>query len=106
MLKRHAEALHELTAEEFNELAQIQAKTIRLLYEELRGEKEYVSCYAEKEHFQHIHFHIFARPSNFPDELKGGGSFALLKVSPEEAVASNEIISFCGLLRDKFAYAP
>ena len=104
VLKRHAEALHELTVVEFIELAQIQARLIPLLHEELHCEKEYVSCYAEMEHFQHIHFHVFARPVGIPDELKGGRSFALLKVTPEEAVAPVEIISFCKLLRDKLAY--
>lgn len=106
VLKRHAEALHELTAEEFVELGQLQAKLIPLLYEELHCEKEYISCYAELEHFRHIHVHVFARPANWPDELKGGHSFALLKVTPEEAVPPNEIIAFCESLKGKFAYTP
>ena len=104
VLKRHAEALHELITEEFTELAQIQAKLIPLLYEELHCEKEYVSCYAEMEHFRHIHFHIFAKPYDFPDELKGGKSFELLKVTLEQAVPPTEIIAFCELLKDKFTY--
>ena len=104
VLKRHAEALHELTTEEFIELAQIQARLIPLLHEELHCEKEYVSCYAEMEHFQHIHFHVFARPVGISDELKGGRSFDLLKVTPEEAVSPVEITLFCKLLRDKLAY--
>jgi diadenosine tetraphosphate (Ap4A) HIT family hydrolase len=104
VLKRHAEALHELTTEEFIELAQIQARLIPLLHKELHCEKEYMSCYAEMEHFQHIHIHVFARPAGIPDALKGGRSFALLKVTPEEAVSAVEIISFCNLLRDKLAY--
>jgi diadenosine tetraphosphate (Ap4A) HIT family hydrolase len=106
VLKHHAEALHELSIEEFSELAQIQANLIRLLHEELHCEKEYVSCYAEMEHFYHIHFHIFAKPANFPEELKGGKSFELLKVSAKEAIQPQEIISFCELLKDKFAYPP
>jgi diadenosine tetraphosphate (Ap4A) HIT family hydrolase len=104
VLKRHAEALHELTVEEFAELAQIQARLIPLLHEELQSEKEYISCYAEMEHFHHIHFHVFARPADFPEELKGGKSFALLKVTPEAAIPLNEIISFCEMLKDKFVY--
>ena len=76
VLKRRAETLHELTIEEFAELAEIQAKIVHLLHEELNCEKEYISCYAE--HFRHIHFHIFAKPANLPDELKGNKSFALL----------------------------
>src|ERR1044071_5627114 len=83
VLKRHAEALHELTTEEFAELAQIQARLIPLLYEDLHSEKEYVVCYAEQEHFHHIHFHVFAKPHDLADELKGGSSFALLKVPAE-----------------------
>ena len=106
VLKRHVEALHELTPEEFAELAQIQARLIPLLHEELRCEKEYVVCYAEMDHFRHIHFHVFAKPMNLPEELKGGGSFALLKVTPEAAVPSHEIILFCESLRDKFVYTP
>jgi diadenosine tetraphosphate (Ap4A) HIT family hydrolase len=102
VLKRHVEALHELTTEEFAELAPVQAKLTKALFEELHCEKEYISCYAEAEHFYHIHFHVFAKPVNFPDELKGGKSFALLKVSAEEAISSNEIIAFCELLRQRF----
>ena len=83
VLKRHAEALHELTTEEFTELAQIQAKLTEVLFEELDCEKEYISCYAETEHFYHIHFHVFAKPPDLPGELKGGKSFALLKVTEE-----------------------
>ncbi len=101
VLKRHAEALHELTTEEFEELAQIQAKVIPLLHEELHSEKEYISCYAEMEHFRHIHVHVFARPADWPEELKGGGSFKLLKVTPEEAVPPKEIITFCELLKGR-----
>ena len=102
VLKRHAAALHELTAEEFIELGQIQARLIPLLHKELHCEKEYISCYAEMEHFRHIHVHVFARPADLPEELKGGHSFALLKVTPEEAVPPKEIIAFCKLLRDQW----
>jgi diadenosine tetraphosphate (Ap4A) HIT family hydrolase len=102
VLKRHKEALHELTPEEFAELAQIQARLIHFLYEELHCEKEYVSCYAEQEHFYHIHFHVFAKPPGLPDGLKGGNSFALLKVIPEEAVLPDKIIEFCELLKIRF----
>jgi diadenosine tetraphosphate (Ap4A) HIT family hydrolase len=102
VMKRHAEALHQLTPEEFAELGHIQGRLVTLLHEELNCEKEYVSCYAEKEHFHHIHFHVFAKPFGLPDELRGGGSFALLKVSPEEAVPSDQIVSFCERLKDRF----
>jgi hypothetical protein len=72
------------------------------LFEELHCQKEYVSCYGEADHFAHIHFHIFAKPADLSEELKGGQSFSLLKVSKEEAVPSNEVIALCELLRKKF----
>jgi diadenosine tetraphosphate (Ap4A) HIT family hydrolase len=87
VLKWHAEALHELTAEEFIELGEVQSRLTQILFEALQCEKEYISCYAEQEHFAHIHFHVFARPHDFPEEWKGGGSFALLKVTAQEAVS-------------------
>lgn len=102
VLKRHAEAVHELSTDEFVELGRIQAQLTRFLYEELHCEKEYISCYAEMEHFRHIHFHVFAKPHELTDELKGGNSFALLKVSTEEAVPAKEVIAFCELLKDRF----
>jgi diadenosine tetraphosphate (Ap4A) HIT family hydrolase len=105
VLKRHAEALHELTADEFAELARIQATLIPLLHRELDCEKEYLSCYAEMEHFRHIHIHVFARPREWPEELKGGHSFALLKVTRAEAVPPNEVIAFCELIKGKFTQA-
>jgi diadenosine tetraphosphate (Ap4A) HIT family hydrolase len=102
VLKRHAEALHQLTALEFTELGQIQSWLTHLLFEELHCEKEYSICFGEAEHFAHIHFHVFAKPHGFPEELKGGKSFALLKVLAEEAVPPKDIIAFCQLLKNRF----
>ena len=97
-LKRHAEALHELTADEFVELGMIQSRLSKLLYETLDCQKEYVSCYAETEGFYHIHFHVFAKPHDLPKELFGGRSFAIIKASEEESAPKKEIADFCGLL--------
>ena len=102
VLKRHAEALHDLTPEEFTELGKLQSQITRFLFEELQCQKEYISCYGEAEGFAHIHFHVFAKPADLPEELKGGKSFNLLKVSQEEAVPPDEIIAFCELLQNKF----
>jgi hypothetical protein len=88
--------------DEFTELGALQFRLTRFLFEELQCEKEYISCYAEMEHFRHIHVHVFARPPDLPDELKGGKSFALLKVAPEEAVPADEIVAFCERLQSRF----
>ena len=102
VLKRHAEALHELSAAEFADLGRLLSLATHFLSEELHCQKEYISCYGEAEGFPHIHFHVFAKPANLPEDLKGGQSFNLLKVSREEAVPPAEIIPFCESLQNKF----
>ncbi|MEW6404254.1 MAG: hypothetical protein AB1649_20850 [Chloroflexota bacterium] len=99
VLKRHAEALHELSSAEFEELAKIQSRLTCLLHETLQCQKEYVACYGEMEHFYHVHVHVFAKPHDLPEDLAGGRSFALLKVSEEEA-PREDIIEFCQLLKE------
>jgi diadenosine tetraphosphate (Ap4A) HIT family hydrolase len=100
VLKRHVESLHELSSEEFIEFSKIQSRVIRLLYKELNCEKEYVSCYAEKEHYRHIHFHIFAKPYDLPIELRGAKSFAFINATEAEAIPKEEIIALCNRLKE------
>jgi hypothetical protein len=78
---------------------------INVLFEETHCEKEYVSCYAETEHFHHVHFHVFAKPLDFPEGLKGGKSFALLNATAEETVPADKITSFCESLKTRFIQA-
>lgn len=103
VLKRHAEALHALRPEEFAELALIQARATKLLYEVLDCEKEYTMCLAEAEHFHHVHVHIVPRARDLPAELIGTKIFALLgdKVA-DEALSPDEVKAFCEALRDQF----
>ncbi|MBL8055680.1 MAG: hypothetical protein JNK29_03230 [Anaerolineales bacterium] len=103
VLNRHAEALHDLTPAEFAELAHVQARLTRLLHEQLGCEKEYLACYAEAEHFAHIHFHVLAKPKDLPDEFKGGRSFALLKPTEASLVAPEAIQAFCEHWRELLA---
>ena len=102
VLKRHLEALHELSAEEFAELADLQHRTARILHEELDCQKEYLACYAEAEGFSHVHIHVVAKPHDLPDELRGPGIFRMLKVTSEEAIPREEIKEFCERLRGTF----
>jgi diadenosine tetraphosphate (Ap4A) HIT family hydrolase len=95
VLRRHAEALHELTSEEHAEMAQLLERTVRLLHREMGCEKEYAMCFAEAEHFNHIHLHVVPKPANLPEDLRGPRIFAMLKVSQDEAVPPEEIKEFC-----------
>ncbi len=99
VLKRHVEALHEMTGEEFVELGKLQALAVRLLHEALDCTKEYAVCFAEKEHFQHIHFHIVARSRDLSDELKGTKIFTMINVAEAEALPGEEIKTFCETLK-------
>ncbi len=101
VLKRHAIALHELSREEFSELSNIQSNIINILHKELNCEKEYVSCYAEKGHFNHIHFHVFAKPNDLSMEFLGTRSFKLIDIPEAEAIPKEEIILFCNILRER-----
>jgi diadenosine tetraphosphate (Ap4A) HIT family hydrolase len=101
VLKRHAAALHELSREEFLELAELQEKTAKILHRELNTQKEYSMCLAEAEHFEHIHFHIVAKAVDLPKELKGTGIFAMLK-GEEDLAVKEQIKQFCEDLATKF----
>jgi diadenosine tetraphosphate (Ap4A) HIT family hydrolase len=98
VLKRHIEALHNLSSEEFRELSEIESRLIPILFQETNCEKEYVSCYAEKDHFTHIHFHIFAKPKDLPNEYKGAKSFAFINPSESDVIPSESIIEFCKII--------
>lgn len=101
-LKRHAEALHELRAEEFSEFSLLIERASRALSKHLGCEKEYVVCFAEAEHFNHIHFHVIAKPMDLPQELRGTAIFKMLKVPEHEVVAPDEIKELCLQLQDYF----
>jgi diadenosine tetraphosphate (Ap4A) HIT family hydrolase len=85
------EALHDLTHEEFRELADIQYRLAQIMQAQASIEKEYMMCFAEAEHFQHVHIHFVAKPKDLPQEAKGPRIFAYLNVDPHAAVSPQEI---------------
>src|SRR5712691_6334490 len=95
VLKRHAEALHDLSREEFAELAEIQYKLARVMRQDARVEKEYTMCFAEAPGFNHIHIHFVPKPENLPARLKGPAIFAMLKVTKAHPVPPDAIRAFC-----------
>ena len=102
VLKRHAEALHELSREEFAELAEIQYKLAQVMRRDTSVEKEYMMCFSEAPGFNHIHVHFVPRPKNLPAELKGPDIFALLRVDEAHAVLPDTLRAFCEDFREKF----
>lgn len=102
VLKRHAEALHELSRAEFAELAEIQYRLAQVMHQDAQIEKEYMMLFAEAPGFSHIHIHFVPKPTNLPAELKGPSIFTLLKVDEEHAVPPDTIRAFCEDFRAKF----
>lgn len=93
--RRHVEALHELTREEFQELAEIEYKLVQVMRTDPAIQKEYLMCFAEGEGFHHVHIHVVPKPANLPARLKGPRVFALLKVDKKHAVAAKKLTAFC-----------
>ncbi len=103
VLKRHAAALHELTADEFAEMASFLERMAKLLHRELACEKEYAACFTEAEGFQHVHIHVVPRAGDLVDTLQGPRIFAMLKASPDEAVPPQELREFCETLKQGYS---
>lgn len=93
--KRHVEALHELSREEFQELAEIQYRLAQVMSTDPAVQKEYMMCFAEGEGFHHVHIHIVPKPGDLPAEVKGPRIFARLAISEENALPASELTAYC-----------
>ena len=101
VFKRHAEGIHELTRNEFGELTGLVQKISSFLHEELKTKKEYVACFSEAEHFNHIHFHIIPRGEQVTEDIRGPKVFSLLRVEEKDSVSKNEVIKLSNKLKKK-----
>jgi len=93
--KRHIEALHELTREEFQELSEIEYTIMQVMHMDATIQKEYLMCFAEGEGFHHVHIHVVPKPVDLPEHLKGPRVFALLAVDEEHAIPAQAMTAFC-----------
>lgn len=99
VLKRHAEALHELTAAEFEELARLQAACAQALHAVTGCVKEYAMCFGEAPGHHHVHFHVVPRAADLANDLRGAGVFAKIKVSEADALSPASVTKACIELR-------
>ena len=99
VLRRHAAALHELTADEFAEMGELLARTVRALHMETGCAKEYLACFAEADHFQHVHIHVVPRANDLPHELHGQHIFALLNPTDDALAPVADVQAFCTRMR-------
>ena len=104
--RRHIEALHELTREEFLELAEIEYRLVQAMHADGAVEKEYLICFAKGKGFRHVHLHLVPKPADLPDERKGPRVFALLDVDEENAISPASLYRFCEEFSEKLAQVP
>jgi diadenosine tetraphosphate (Ap4A) HIT family hydrolase len=104
--RRHIEALHELSREEFRELAEIEYRLVQAMHTNDSVEKEYLMCFSEGEGFHHVHLHLVPKPADLPDELKGPRVFALLQVDEQHTIPPEDLRQFCEEFSAKLAQVP
>jgi hypothetical protein len=52
-----------------------------------------------KKQYRHIHFHIYAKPFDLPNEFWGAMNFAFINAAEAEAIPIEDIIAFCNKLQ-------
>ncbi len=100
VLKRHVEAMHELTYGEYRELLNLLPVLAGRLQRLTGCQKEYVGCFGEAHGYHHLHWHVIAKPAALSAEFSGSLVFGLIKgVSAEDSVPLEAI----GALVEKLA---
>ncbi len=75
VLRRHLDALAELTADEAAEMGRLTRLVSIALTETLGCVKTYIAQFAEAANHGHVHVHVIPRQADQPSEWKGPGIF-------------------------------
>lgn len=78
ILHRHCEALHDLSDEEWVELGVLLPRLCSAIHKACGSVKEYVAQFAEGAAFQHVHFHVIARATEWSSSLRSAHVFTAL----------------------------
>ena len=100
VLRRHAEAVHELTSQEAAELAELQVTVAAAVHAVVGCEKEYLACFAEATGFHHLHVHVIPRAAMLPIDMRGAAVFKHLRPAPDETLSAAEIARICGEIQE------
>ena len=95
VLKRHCEALHELSWDEWQEFADLQFSLLKAMTDRAPLEKEYLACFAEKEGFRHLHFHLVPKGPGFDAQYAGSKAFHYINPDPEEVLEPQAVAAYC-----------
>lgn len=91
ILRRHVEALDELSEAEAIELGQLIRRVSQALKAVTGCAKTYVVQFAEAAEHPHVHVHIIPRMADQPDAYRGPGIFQALGVPEDQRVSEAEM---------------
>jgi diadenosine tetraphosphate (Ap4A) HIT family hydrolase len=91
VVRRHIEAIDELTDEEAAELGILLQRTSLALREITGCVKTYVMQFAEMAEHPHVHFHVVPRMADLPEERRSIKIFGYLGVTEEERVSEEKM---------------
>jgi diadenosine tetraphosphate (Ap4A) HIT family hydrolase len=91
VLRRHAPALHDLTADEWSDLGTVLAAVCQAHRDVVRAEKEYVMQFAEADGHQHVHFHVVPRLPEWPPERSGPRVMESLGAKVDDPLTLEEV---------------
>lgn len=89
VVRRHIEAIDELTENEAVELGILLRQVSAALREVTGCSKTYVVQFAEHQEHPHVHFHVIPRMANQPEDRRSTRIFGYLGVSEEERVTED-----------------
>jgi diadenosine tetraphosphate (Ap4A) HIT family hydrolase len=90
VLRRHAAALDELTAEEADSLGSLLRAASVALKEAVGCEKTYVILFAEQSRYSHVHLHVVPRMSWFTEDDRAANVFRFMNVPEQQQVSFGE----------------
>lgn len=91
VVRRHIEAVDELTEREAAELGALIQRVSAALKEVTGCVKTYIIQFAEAAEHPHVHFHIIPRMADQPENRRSTKIFGYLGVPEEERVSENEM---------------
>jgi diadenosine tetraphosphate (Ap4A) HIT family hydrolase len=91
VVRRHIEAIDELTENEALELGALLRRVSMALKEITGCTKTYVIQFAEAAEHPHVHFHVVPRMADQPQERRSTKIFGFLGVPEEERVSEAEM---------------
>lgn len=99
VLRRHAEAIDELSEAEAAELGRLQRAVSVFLKADLGCTKTYIMQFAEHPQHPHVHFHVVPRMPELPAAQAGANIFSYLNVDNDERVPESAMNALAERLR-------